>query len=86
MGWFTGAVLYGLIWWVTWFAVLPFGTRPQADPDPNSGWRGAPEQPHIGRKLIAATLVAGLIWGGAVALIDSGWISFRHGWLAMQSD
>ena len=28
MGWFTGCVLYLLIWWTVLFAVLPFGVRP----------------------------------------------------------
>lgn len=28
MGWFTGCVLYLLIWWTVLFAVLPLGVRP----------------------------------------------------------
>ena len=83
MGWFTAVVLYLLIWWVVLFAVLPFWTRPNPEPDVQSGWRGAPAKPHIGRKIIATTLVAALVWGGCVALIESDWLSFRHGWLAL---
>jgi predicted secreted protein len=83
MNWFTGTVLYVLIWWTALFAVLPFGTRPQAEADPVSGWRGAPQRPHLLRKVIATTLLAGLIWLGCYLLIRSGWISFRHGWLAL---
>jgi predicted secreted protein len=83
MTWFTGVVLYVLIWWVVLFAVLPFGTRPVADADPTSGWRGAPERPRLLRKAVITTLVACVIWGLAYALITSGWVSFRSGWLAM---
>ena len=33
MNWFTGIVLFVIIWWTALFAVLPIGTRPvqQAD-------------------------------------------------------
>ncbi len=56
MDWFTGIVLYVLIWWTTLFAVLPFGTKPVADADPTTGWRGAPERAvHLPRKVIATT-------------------------------
>ncbi|MBX5454621.1 MAG: DUF1467 family protein [Acidobacteriia bacterium] len=83
MDWFTGVVLYALIWWVVLFAVLPFGTEPEAEPDAASGWRGAPKRPLLGRKLLATTLVAAVIWLGCYALIRSNWISFRSGFFAL---
>jgi predicted secreted protein len=83
MSWFTAIVLYVIVWWTLLFAVLPFGTRPVAEADEVTGWRGAPARPMIGRKVIATTIVATLVWGGIMLLIDSGWISFRSGWLAM---
>jgi predicted secreted protein len=83
MGWFTGTVLYILIWWTVLFAVLPFGTRPVSDADPDTGWRGVPERPLMLRKIIATTLLAGVVWGGAYLLISSDWVSFRHGYFAM---
>ncbi len=82
MNWFTGCVLYILIWWVVLFAVLPFGTRPVARPDAHTGWRGAPEHPRLLRKAIATSIVAAIVWLGAYLLIASPWLSFRHGWLA----
>ena len=39
MSWVTGAVLYGVIWWIGLFAVLPFFARPVAAPDERTGWR-----------------------------------------------
>lgn len=80
MHWFTAFVLYVMIWWTVLFAVLPFGTRPVADADPAAGgWRGAPARPMIGRKLLATTVVSAVLWGLALAVIQSGWFSFRAG-------
>ena len=83
MDWFTGTIVYVLIWWTVLFAVLPFGTRPMSDADPETGWRGVPERPLMLRKIVATTVVAVVVWIGAYALIRSDWISFRHGFFAM---
>ncbi len=86
MGWFTGCVLYSLIWWTVLFAVLPVGTRPMADADRATGWRGAPERPMLLRKVMATTAISAVIWLGCYAVISSDWLSFRHGWLALPDD
>jgi len=86
MGWFTAGVLYVLIWWTVLFAVLPMGTQPAEAPDPLSGWRGAPERPRLLRKLLITTGIAALLWGISIAIIESGWLSFRHGLLGMPND
>jgi predicted secreted protein len=83
VNWFTGAVLYVLIWWTVLFAVLPVGTKPVSEADEHTGWRGAPARPRLGMKALATTLIAALIWFGAYALITSDWLSFRHGWLML---
>lgn len=83
MDWFTGIILYLLIWWVMLFAILPFGTKPVVKPDAHTGWRGAPEQPHLVRKAIATTIVAAVVWGAVYYfVIVNPALSFRHGWLA----
>ena len=79
MGWFTGIVLYVLIWWTSLFVVLPIGTKPVAEADEHTGWRGAPERAQMGRRLIGTTILATLLWLAAYALISSDLISFRHG-------
>jgi predicted secreted protein len=85
--WFTAFMLYVVIWWVVLFAVLPIGVRPVSDADAVPGrWRGAPERPYLGRKVLATTLLAGLVWAGAMLLIRSDWISFRSGWLAIHDE
>lgn len=84
MTWFSGIIVYLLVWWTALFAVLPFGTRPDPDGDPAAGgWRGTPQRPLLPRKLVATTLVSAVIWVGIYALVESDWLSFRSGWLAM---
>ncbi len=84
MGVFTGCVLYILIWWVMLFAVLPFGTQPMTKADPHTGWRGAPQHVWLGRKIMATTLIAALVWAGiAFVVMHPDWLSFRSGWLAI---
>jgi len=86
MGWFNALVLFVIIWWTTLFAVLPLGTKPVSTPDQSTGWRGAPAQAAMGRKLLMNTLVSLVIWGACVAVITSGWLSFRSGLLALPQD
>ncbi len=87
MNWFTGVVLYVMIWWTALFAVLPFGTRPVTDADDvPGGWRGAPERPRLLLKAVATTVVAAVIWLGCYLVITSQYLSFRNGWLALPYD
>ncbi len=83
INWFTAFVLYVIVWWTVLFAVLPIGTRPVADPDQATGWRGAPAQPRIGRKVVWTTAIALVVWFAILAVQASGWLSFRTGWLSM---
>jgi predicted secreted protein len=83
---FTAFVLFVLIWWTVLFAVLPFWTRPAADADADTGWRGAPVNPRMARKLLVTTLVALVIWVSCESVIQSGLLSFRQGILALPDD
>jgi predicted secreted protein len=83
MDWFTGTIVYLLLWWLALFCVLPIGTRPVTEADPEAGgWRGAPAQPRLGRKLVGTTILAAVLWLVAYGLIESGVVSFREGWFA----
>lgn len=86
MSWFTGSVVYLLIWWVVLFAVLPLGAQPASDRDPHTGWSGAPAHPRMLRTVAITTLVAAVIWCGADLLISSDYLSFRHGMFAAPND
>lgn len=85
MHWFTGFMLYVIIWWLVLFAVLPFWTRPIAEAERiPGGFRGVPARPLIWRKILVTTGVATLIWVASVAVIRSDLISFRNGALTIQ--
>ena len=51
----TAVAMYFVIWWIALFAVLPLGTRPVADADSQSGWRGAPERPQMLKKALTGS-------------------------------
>jgi predicted secreted protein len=85
MDWFTGTIVYLLLWWLALFVVLPIGARPVEDADPEAGgWRGAPSRPLLLRRIVGTTVLASLLWLVAYALITTDLISFREGWLAYE--
>ena len=86
MNWFTGTMLFIIIWWTALFAVLPIGTTPVTAADKQSGWRGAPERPRLLMKVVITTVVACFLWTGSYLLIRSDYISFRHGMFAEPED
>ena len=79
----TGIAIYFVLWWIVLFAVLPWGTRPVANADSETGWRGAPERPGMLKKVAATTIVTGIIWGLLYLAITSETLSFRDGVLAL---
>ena len=86
MNWVSGVVLYIVVWWLALFLVLPIGTRPMADADSTSGWRGAPARPMLLHKALGTTALAAVIWGLIYLLVISDWLSFRSGILALPND
>ncbi len=77
MDWFTACVVYVMVWWVLLFTVLPFWTRPRSEADEATGWRGVPDRPMIARKLLVTTLLALVVWGAIMLVINSKYLSFR---------
>jgi len=72
----TVIAVYFLIWWITLFAVLPFGVRSQHEgegfaegTDP-----GAPIAARLGMKLVWTTIVATIIFGVLAVTYRSGLI------------
>jgi predicted secreted protein len=76
MNWFTGIVVYVLVWWVTLFAVLPFWVVP-AEQGEIGHEAGAPKQPLLLRKVLVTSAVSAIIWVGIYLLVRSPWLSFR---------
>ena len=67
----TALATFFLIWWVTLFAVLPWGVRSQHESADAKGGEmapgtdpGAPTSFRLGRKLLWTTLVATVIYAG----------------------
>ncbi len=83
MGWSTGISVYVMIWWIVLFAVLPIGAASEAQDDAPTGWRGAPAAPRLWKKVAITTVVAAVIWAGVWWLVQSPYLSFRQGWLAL---
>ena len=71
-------VVYLLIWWVTLFAVLPFGVRGQAEEGEvvKGSEPGAPVESHMKRKVKMTTLIATIIWLVVCGVIWSGTLNW----------
>ncbi len=67
---------YLIIWWVVLFTVLPWGVRKVENPGKGHA-DGAPEKPMMWRKVAITTLLAGLVWLGVFALVESDLIAIR---------
>lgn len=76
MGWLAGIFVYALLWWLVLFAVLPWGVK--RDEHPEQGHDpGAPVQPYLWWKVLATTIVAGIVWVGVYYVIELGLIPLR---------
>lgn len=73
----SGFVVYVMLWWWVLFMVLPFGVRREEVVEEGND-AGAPQRPMIGRKLLATTAIAALLWCVVEAIILSDLISFRE--------
>jgi len=67
-------VMYLLIWWVTLFAVLPFGVRGQAEEGEvvRGSEPGAPVQSDMKRKFKTTTIISTILWVIVCSIIWSG--------------
>lgn len=75
MNWFTGIMVYVIVWWVVLFMVLPFGVKPAKDTG-EGHMAGAPEKPLLLKKAIATSIVAAIVFAVIYVLIESDVISF----------
>jgi predicted secreted protein len=73
----TGIALYVLIWWISLFAVLPWGARRADNPLPGTV-ESAPDRPRLRFKFLINTGVAALLWLIVFALVESDLISFHE--------
>ena len=77
MTWFTGTMVYLILWWLVFFAVLPFGVRLPDQSEVEEGHAtSAPVRPRLWLKAGITTLIAAVLWGCAYWLITSNVLSF----------
>lgn len=80
MTWFTGILVYVVLWWLVFFMSLPIGARSyhEAGEETQAGHaESAPLKPRVWIKAGASTLIAGAVWAVVYFVITSGMISFR---------
>ena len=69
-------VVFAVLWWVVFLALLPVGVErqdaPAAGHDP-----GAPKRPLLWRKAAAATLIATVLVAVLWLVDERGWIGLR---------
>jgi len=81
MTWFSGVVVYVILWWLVFFMTLPFGIRAPHEVGEEVGEGHAPSapiRPRLWLKAGITTAVAAVLWFGAYWLISSDLISFRN--------
>ncbi len=80
MPWFSGIMVFLLIWWVTLFTVLPLGVRGQAEENKihHGSEPGAPLDPQLKRKFIRTTIISVIIWCLLWLTIYFGWIDLER--------
>ena len=74
IGFLFGSAIYGIIWFLTLFVVLPFGVVSQHEDGPvvPGSEAGAPARPMIYRKLVMTTLLSAVLYGLVYMLLTSG--------------
>jgi predicted secreted protein len=73
----TGIVVYQMLWWLTFFMVLPWGIQVEEKPTPGFA-DSAPKKPQLKLKLLITTLVSAVAWFCVYFIIESDIISFRN--------
>lgn len=73
----SGIVVFLLVWWMTLFCVLPWGNRPDENPDV-AHVKSAPANPRLPRKFLITTVISCVIWSIIYGLIEADVISFSE--------
>jgi len=77
MGWVTGLLVYGVLWWLIFFMTLPVGVKSQGEdnsvvPGTHSS---APVKPYLWRKAAATSVIAAVLWALVYLAVSRGWLS-----------
>ena len=77
VNWFTGIMVFVIVWWMVLFTVLPWGNRPP-DVVETGHADSAPEKPRLWIKALVTTAITIVIWAALYWLIGSGLYNFRE--------
>ena len=77
MNWFTGIMVYVIVWWLVFFTTLPFGVRPLEHIETGHDI-GAPAKPRLWMKALVSSIIAGVLFAIIYYVIDADLISFRR--------
>lgn len=80
MGWVTGILVYGVIWWMVFFMTLPVGVRSHDESDDEivpGTHSSAPVTPAIWRKVLATTVIALVVWGFFYLAVSEDWLDIE---------
>ncbi len=80
MTWFSGIVVFVIIWWLVFFMALPIGVRSpdEAGVEVEPGHASsAPVRPRLALKAGVTTAISAVLWGIAFWIIEADLISFR---------
>lgn len=79
MKWYSALAIYGVIWWLVLFMVLPWGNRPIAAEDIARGHAaGAPERPRLLLKFALTTVISAAVFAVFYWAYESGLVSIRR--------
>lgn len=78
MSFVSALAVYFVIWWLVWFAVLPWGVRTQGEAgtvEPGSP-ESAPVKPQLAKKALITTALAAVVFALVYYLRGRGWLDF----------
>jgi predicted secreted protein len=80
MGWFSGGVVFIVIWWIVFFMALPWGVKSphEVGEEPGQGHAdSAPVKPRLWLKAGIVTVIALVLWGVVFYVNANDLISFH---------
>jgi predicted secreted protein len=81
----TSIVVYLTIWWVVLFTVLPWGVKPEENPQTGNA-TSAPADPRLRMKFLVTSGISAIIWLVVWILIKNDVIDFRSIAAAMMQE
>lgn len=75
----SAVVVYVLLWWLVFFMALPVGVQVPDESEVGKGHASsAPKFPYLGRKVLATTAIAAVLWVGVFLVVEGDFYSFRN--------